>query len=122
MFQLMSHNRNISVPCWLKSYDANVYPPSINKVKDHFRVLEANIRQAQLVTISGGFVTIVCDHRTYVAKQSYCGMTAYWIDEDFKFHSCTMGCWLHEGGSTAEDLRDAFLIDLFKDCKLNLRK
>jgi hypothetical protein len=25
-------------------------------------------------------------------------------------------------GSTAEDLRDAFLIDLFKDCKLNLRK
>jgi hypothetical protein len=42
----------------LKSYYANAEPPSINKVKDHFRVLEANIRQAQLVTTSGGFVTI----------------------------------------------------------------
>ena len=49
-------------------------------------------------------------------------MTAYWIDEDFKFHSCTMGCWLHEGGSTAEDLRDAFLINLFTDCNFDLRK
>jgi hypothetical protein len=33
-----------------------------------------------------------------------------------------MGYWLHEGGSTAEDLRDAFLINLFKDCKSDLRK
>ena len=50
----------------LKSYDSNAEPPSINKVKDHFRVLEANIRQAQLVTTSGGFVTITCDHWTSV--------------------------------------------------------
>jgi hypothetical protein len=49
-------------------------------------------------------------------------MTAHWIDEDFKLHSCTMGCWLHEGGSSAEDLRDAFLVNLFKDCKFNLAK
>jgi hypothetical protein len=63
----------------LKSYDANAEPSSINKVKDHFRVLEANIRQAQLVTTSGGFVTITCDHWTSVAKQYYCGMTAHWI-------------------------------------------
>jgi hypothetical protein len=77
----------------LKSYDVNADPPSINKVKDQFRVLEANIRQAQLVTASGGFVTITCcDHWTSVAKQSYCGMTAHRIDEDFKFHSCTRGC------------------------------
>jgi hypothetical protein len=107
----------------LKSYDANAEPPSINKVKDHFRVLEPNnIRQAQLVTTSGGFVTITCDHWTSIAKQSYCGMTTHWIDEDFKFHSCNMGCWLHEGGSTAEDLRQAFLINLFKDCKFDLGK
>jgi hypothetical protein len=106
----------------LKSYDANAEPPSKNKVKDHFRVLEANIRQAQLVTTTGGFVTITCDHWTSVAKQSYCGMTGHWIDEDFKLHACTMGCWLHEGGSTAEDLRDDFLINLFKDCKFDLKK
>jgi hypothetical protein len=106
----------------LKLYDANAVPPSINKVKDYFRVLEANIRQAQLVTTSGGFVTITRDHWTYVAKQSYCGMTAHWIDEDFKSHSCTMGCWLHERGSTAEDLREAFLINLFKDCNFDLGK
>jgi hypothetical protein len=42
----------------LKSYDANADPPSINKVKDQFRVLEANIRQVKLLTMSGGFVTI----------------------------------------------------------------
>jgi hypothetical protein len=52
----------------------------------------------------------------------YCGMTAHWIDEDFKSHSCTMGCWLHEGGSTAEDLGEAFLINLFKDCNFDLGK
>jgi hypothetical protein len=91
-------------------------------VKDTFQVLEASIRQTQLGTTSGGFVPIVCDHWTSVAKQSYYGMTAHWIDEGFKFHSCTMGCWLHEGGSTVEDLRDAFLIDLFKDCNFDLRK
>jgi hypothetical protein len=68
----------------LKSYDANADPPSINKVKNQFRVFEAN-RQAQLITTSGGFVTIKNDHWTYVAKQSYCGMTAHSIDEDFKF-------------------------------------
>jgi hypothetical protein len=106
----------------LNSFDSNAAPPSVNKAKDQFRVLEANIRQAQLVTTSGCFVTITCDHWTSIAKQSYCGMTAYWIDEDFKFHSCTMGCWLHEGGSTADDLRDAFLINLFKDCNFDLRK
>ncbi len=106
----------------LKSYDSNAEPPSITKVKDHFRVLEANIRQAQLVTTSGGFVTITCDHWTSVAKQSYCGMTAHWIDEEFQLHSCTMGCFLHEGGSTAEDLKDAFFINLFKDCKFDLKK
>jgi len=33
-----------------------------------------------------------------------------------------MGCWLHEGGSSAEDLRDAFLINLFRDCKFDLGK
>ncbi len=106
----------------LKSFGANADPPSINKVKDHFRILEENIRQAQLVTTTGGFVTITCDHWTSVAKQSYCGMTAHWIDEDFKLHACTMGCWLHEGGSTAEDLREAFLINLFEDCNFDLGK
>jgi hypothetical protein len=68
-------------------------------------------------------VTITsCDPWTSVAKQSYFVMTAHWIDEDFKFHSCTMGCWLHEGGSTADDLRDAILSNLFKDCYFDLRK
>jgi hypothetical protein len=78
-----------------------------------------------VTTTTGGWVTITCDHWTSVAKQSYCGMTAaYWIDEDFKLHSCTMGCcWLHEGGSSTEDLRDAFLIHLFRDdCKFDLNK
>jgi hypothetical protein len=67
----------------LKSYDANADPPSINKVKDQFRVLEANIRQVKLLTMSGGFVTITL----IIAKQSYCGMTAHWIDKHSKFHS-----------------------------------
>jgi hypothetical protein len=49
-------------------------------------------------------------------------MTSHWIDENSKFHSCTMGYWLHGGGSTADDLRDAFLINLFKDCNFDLRK
>jgi hypothetical protein len=49
-------------------------------------------------------------------------MTAHWIDEDFKLHSCTMGCFLHEGGSTAEDLRDAFFINLLKIASLILKK
>jgi hypothetical protein len=33
-----------------------------------------------------------------------------------------MGCWLHEGGGTAEHVRDEFLGNLFKDCNLDLRK
>jgi hypothetical protein len=39
------------------------------------------------------------------------------------FNSCAKGCWLHEGVlSTAEDLRDTFLMNLFKDCNVDLRK
>ncbi len=50
-------------------------------------------------------------------------MTAHWIDEDFKLHSCTLGCWLHQGSSSnAEDLRDGFVTNLFKDCNFDLRK
>jgi hypothetical protein len=33
-----------------------------------------------------------------------------------------MECWFHEGGSTAEDLRNDFLFNLFKDCNFNLKK
>jgi hypothetical protein len=106
-----SVKRTVVVPQEARpSFDSNAAPPSINKVKDQFRVLEANIRQAQLVSTSDCFLTIPCDHWTSVAKQSYCGMTAHLIDEDFKFRSCTM------------DLRDAFLINLFKDCNFDLRK
>ena len=102
----------------LKTFDdANADPPGIDKVKGRFRSLEANIRQTQLVTTTGNWFTITCDHWTSVAKQSYCGMTAHWIDADFKLHACILGCWLHEGGSTAEDLREAFLMNLFKDCE-----
>jgi hypothetical protein len=73
----------------LKSFDSIAAAPSIIKVKDQFQVFKANIRQAQLVTTSGGFVPTRCDHWTSVAKESYCGMTVHWVDEDFEFHSCT---------------------------------
>jgi hypothetical protein len=43
----------------LKSFDSNAAPPSINKVKDQFRVLAANIRQAQLVT---NYLWLLCDN------------------------------------------------------------
>jgi hypothetical protein len=108
----------------LKSFDANADPPSINKLKDQFRVLEANLRQAQLVTTSPGFVTMtsLCDHWTSIAKKTYCGVTAHRIDDNFNLHFCTMECWFHEWGSAAEELIIGFLINLFKDYEFDLKK
>ena len=43
-------------------------------------------------------------------------MTAHWSDKNYKMHSVVLGCFLHEGESSAEGLVDDFAIKIFKDC------
>jgi hypothetical protein len=40
-------------------------------------------------------------------------MSAHWIDGDFNVHNKAHGCWLHEGNSLGDTLRNEFLLNLF---------
>jgi hypothetical protein len=53
------------------------------------------------------------DLTTLISKQSYCGMSAHWIAGNFNIHNKAIGCWLHEGNSLGDTLRDEFLLNLF---------
>ena len=55
------------------------------------------------------------------SKQTFdcVGMTAHWIDVDFKMHSLPHGMFLHEGGSSAALLIDEFLSNIAKEVSVD---
>jgi hypothetical protein len=109
----------------IAAHDADAKPIHNRKVHEKIRYFETNIHAAitKSLSVDGQWVALTTDHWTSIAKQSYCGMTAHWIDSDFNMHNKTLGCWLHEGNSITNSLRDEFLLNLFtryKFDKLNI--
>jgi hypothetical protein len=99
----------------IASHDADAKPLHCRKVHEKIRYFENNIHAAisKSLSVDGQWVALTTDHWTSIAKQSYCGMSAHWIDGDFNIHNKALGCWLHEGNSLGDTLRDEFLLNLF---------
>jgi hypothetical protein len=99
----------------IAAHDADAKPMHSRNVHEKIRYFENNIHAAisKSLSVDGQWVALTTDHWTSAAKQSYCGMTAHWIDGDFNMHNKTLGCWLHEGNSLTNSLRDEFLLNLF---------
>jgi hypothetical protein len=85
------------------------------KVHEKIRYFKKNMHAAirKLLSLDGQWVALTTDHWTSIAKQSYCRMSAYWIDSNFSIHNKVLGCWLHEGNSLGDTLRDEFMLNLF---------
>lgn len=43
-------------------------------------------------------------------------MTCHWIDKDFSLQNVVLGCFLHEGESTSDEVLDDFAVKLFQEC------
>ena len=65
--------------------------------------------------MKGCTVNLTCDHWSSEQNMNYVGMTAHWIDSEWKMHSLPLGMFLHEGGSDAEALVDEFLTNVARE-------
>ena len=48
--------------------------------------------------------------------KSIVGMTCHWVDDECSLHSAVLGCFLHEGESTSDNVLDDFAVKLFQEC------
>ena len=58
------------------------------------------------------------DHWSSHGKDSYTGMTAHWIDDQFEFQKLGLGCWLHKSDSGLQTFQGGFIEELFNKCKI----
>jgi zinc finger BED domain-containing protein 1 (E3 SUMO-protein ligase ZBED1) len=93
----------------IESHNRNAAPMGNRRVKAIIMTLEAAMREASTAQLAGKDVSITLDHWTSKANQNYTGLTAHYIDNDWVLVSVPLGIFLHEGGSTAEELEKDFL-------------
>jgi hypothetical protein len=96
-------------------HDADAKKLCCQKVHQKILYFETNSHAdiSKSLCVDGEWVVLTTDHWTSIAKQSCCGMSAHWIDGDFNIHNKALGCWLHEGNSLDDTIRDKFLLNLF---------
>ena len=55
-------------------------------VKERIIDIDRNIRKQSIAKMKGCSVNLTCDHWSSKQNFNYVGMTAHWIDVDFKMH------------------------------------
>ena len=55
-------------------------------VKERIIDIDRNIRKQSIAKMKGCSVNLTCDHWSSKQNLNYVGMTAHWIDVDFKMH------------------------------------
>ena len=63
-------------------------------------------------------VSVTLDHWTSKAKHNYSGMTSHYIDDNWVLKRIDMGCFLHEGGTSGQAIKDDYLSKLFNELGL----
>ena len=84
-------------------------------VRERIIDIDCNIRKQSIAKMKGCSVNLTCDHCSSEQNLNYVGMTAHWIDVDFKMHSLPLGMFLHEGGSTVALLIDEYLANVARE-------
>lgn len=103
----------------IEAHNPHAKVMSNKKVKEIVINLENAMRNAAIEKMKGLSVCLTLDHWTSKAHQNYTGMTAHFIDDDWKLHNLSLGIFLHEGGSTANDLEKSFISLCLDKVKLN---
>ncbi|KAG7371366.1 hypothetical protein IV203_019936 [Nitzschia inconspicua] len=81
----------------IASFNKKAKPMGRHQIKQHILNLEGYMREASIKSMEGKSVSLTLDHWTSVANQNYTGMTAHFIDDDWKLVSTSLGIFLHEG-------------------------
>lgn len=76
---------------------------STQVVKQLLLEKETEVIATMTVMLSGHHFALTDDGWTSRACKSYTAVTAHWIDECWKLHSCTLGCKPKDGKAQAED-------------------
>jgi hypothetical protein len=93
----------------ISSHNPQARVMSNKKIKNIIIDLDSEIRNAATEAMKGLSVCLTLDHWTSKAHHNYTGMTAHFIDDNWKIHNMPLGIFLHEGGSTAAELEISFL-------------
>ena len=70
--------------------------------------MEKKFRNELLEKLENQNVTLTLDHWSSVANENYTGLTAHWIDENWKLCNAQLGCFLHSDGSDSKSLLKNF--------------
>ena len=106
----------------IQSHNPHAKVMSNKKVKNIVIGLESAMRATFAESMRGLAVCCTLDHWTSKAHQNYTGMTAHFIDDNWKLNNLTLGIFLHEGGTDADELEIEFLDLCMNSVNLNASK
>jgi hypothetical protein len=92
----------------IHTYNSHAKFVSRREVHKAIIIYDPAIREVAMTLMKGQDVSITLDHWTSKGHDNYCGMTAHWIDGDFKLHSVPIGMFPYSGTSKAEAMLDHF--------------
>ncbi|KAG7367552.1 hAT family C-terminal dimerization domain containing protein [Nitzschia inconspicua] len=101
----------------IASLNKKAKPMTKHRIKRTISILEDYMREASIKSIEGKSVSLTLNHWTSDANQNYTGITAYFIDDEWKLGSKSLGIFLHEEGATGDDLEQSFLDLYFQKLK-----
>ena len=90
---------------------------SNKRAKQLINLLSSHTRGTLTNEMKQETVNFTTDHWTSHANQNCAALTAHWIDSTWTLNSVSLGIFLHEGRTTAEELLSAF-VDIWSDLDL----
>jgi hypothetical protein len=94
----------------IKTHNPSARHLTSRVVSESMMQLHDKIVASIVKTVDPHRCTFTIDHWSSIAKQNYTGLTAHWIGHDFKLNNVQLGCFLHEGESSADAVVDDFLV------------
>jgi hypothetical protein len=94
----------------IESHNKFAKPMGVKKIKEILINLDAKMGATSIDKMKNLSICLTLDLWTSKANQNYTGVTAHFIDNDFKLHHRELGIFLHEGGTKSLELKSHSLI------------
>jgi len=85
-----------------------------NIIRSKYKELLSHMQQQMKDQV----VSVTLDHWTSKAKHNYSGITSHYSDDDWVLKRSDRGCFLHEGGTSSQAIKDDYLSKLFTELGL----
>ena len=108
----------------MKAHDPGFQISSAKNVGSSIRKTASQMRKklSENMLKEACWYAVTFDHWTSCAGQNYTGMTCHWMNDEFSLESVALGCFLHEGDGTAENVINKMAWQLVDDCGLDTKK